>query len=79
MTPFEPLQSVELKILSMKSPILLNALPSIKKVWDLQAFSVDESCLKFGPADSSATLRPQYLFFIYFVKYLFCLIMAFAK
>ncbi len=26
---------------------------------DLQAFSVDDSCLQFGPADSSATLRPR--------------------
>ncbi len=55
--PFEPLQSVELKFLSMKT-LLLTALASIKRVGDLQAFSVDESCLEFGPADSSATLRP---------------------
>ncbi len=56
--PFEPLQSVELKFLSMKT-ILLTALASIKRVGDLQAFSVDDSCLQFGPADSSATLRPR--------------------
>ncbi len=56
--PFEPLQSVELKFLSMKS-LLLTALASIKRVGDLQAFSVDDSCLQFGPADSSATLRPR--------------------
>ncbi len=56
--PFEPLQSVELKFLSMKT-LLLTALASIKRVGDLQAFSVDDSCLQFGPADSSATLRPQ--------------------
>ncbi len=55
--PFEPLQSVELKFLSMKT-LLLTALASIKRVGDLQAFSVDDSCLQFGPADSSATLRP---------------------
>ncbi len=53
--PFEPLQSVELKF--MKT-LLLTALASIKRVGDLQAFSVGESCLEFGPADSSATLRP---------------------
>ncbi len=58
MPPFEPLQSVELKFLSMKT-LLLTALASIKRVGDLQAFSVDESCLEFGPADSSATLRPR--------------------
>ncbi len=55
---FEPLLSVELKFLSMKT-LLLTALASIKRVGDLQAFSVDESCLEFGPADSSATLRPR--------------------
>ncbi len=46
--PFEPLQSVELKFLSMKT-LLLTALASIKRVGDLQAFSVDDSCLEFGP------------------------------
>ncbi len=56
--PFEPLQSVELKFLSMKT-LLLTALALIKRMGDLQAFSVDESCLEFGPADSSATLRPR--------------------
>ncbi len=56
--PLEPLQSVELKFLSMKT-LLLTALASIKRVGDLQAFSVDDSCLQFGPADSSATLRPR--------------------
>ncbi len=45
--PFEPLQSVELKFLSMKT-LLLTALASIKRVGDLQAFSVDESCLELG-------------------------------
>ncbi|KAL0189945.1 hypothetical protein M9458_017044, partial [Cirrhinus mrigala] len=49
--PFEPLQSVELKFLSMKTLLLL-AMASIKRVGDLHAFSVDESCLEFGPADS---------------------------
>ncbi len=37
--PFEPLDSVELKFLSLKTP-LLTALTSIKRVGDLQAFSV---------------------------------------
>ncbi len=54
----EPLQSVELKFLSLKT-LLLTTLASIKWVGDLQAFSVDESCLEFGPADSSATLSPS--------------------
>ncbi len=46
--PFEPLQSVELKFLSLKT-VLLSALATVKRVGDLQAFSVDDSCLEFGP------------------------------
>ncbi len=56
--PFEPLQSVELKFLSLKT-VLLTALASIKRVGDLQAFSVDDSCLEFGPAHSHVVLRPR--------------------
>ena len=56
--PFEPLQSAGLKILSMKT-LLLVALASIKRVGDLQAFSVNESCLEFGPGDSHVLLRPR--------------------
>ncbi len=53
--PFEPFQTVEPKFLSMKT---LLALASIKRVGDLHAFSVDDSCLQFGPADSQIILRP---------------------
>ncbi len=49
---FEPLDSVELKFLSAKT-----ALTSIKKVGDLQAFSVSEECLVFGPDYSHVVLR----------------------
>ncbi|KAL0146507.1 hypothetical protein M9458_058138 [Cirrhinus mrigala] len=56
--PFEPLASVELKHLSLKTA-LLTALASIKRVGDLQAFSVDEACLEFGPGDSHVILRPR--------------------
>ncbi len=56
--PFEPLQSVELKFLSLKTVLLL-ALATVKRVGDLQAFSVDDSCLEFGPADSHVVLRPR--------------------
>ncbi len=38
--------------------LLLLALTSIKRVVDLHAFSVNDSCLKFGPADSQIILRP---------------------
>ncbi len=55
--PFEPLQTVEPKFLSVKTLLLL-ALASIKRVGDLHAFSVDDSCLQFGPADSQIILRP---------------------
>ncbi len=56
--PFEPLQSVELTFLSLKT-VLLSALATVKSVGDLQAFSVDDSCLEFGPADSHVVLRPR--------------------
>ncbi len=45
--PFEPLQSVELKFLSLKT-VLLSALATVKRVGDLQAFSVDDSCRCFS-------------------------------
>ncbi|KAL0199390.1 hypothetical protein M9458_007930, partial [Cirrhinus mrigala] len=54
--PFEPLESVE--YLSLKTSLLI-ALTSIKRVGDLHAFSVNELCLEFGPADSHVRLRPQ--------------------
>ncbi len=39
--------------------LLLVALASIKRVEDLQAFSVDESCLEFGPGDGHVLLSPR--------------------
>ncbi len=56
--PFEPLDSVELKFLSLKTA-LLTALTSIKRVGGLQAFSVSEECLVFGPVYSHVVLRPR--------------------
>ncbi len=56
--PFELLDSVELKYLSAKTA-LLTALTSIKRVGDLQAFSVSEECLVFGPDYSHVVLRPR--------------------
>ncbi len=53
-----PLQSVELKFLSLKT-VLLAALATVKRVGDLQAFSVDDSCLEFGPGNSHVVLRPR--------------------
>ncbi len=56
--PFEPLQSVELKFMSLKT-VLLAALATVKRVGDLQVFSVDNSCLEFGPGNSHVVLRPR--------------------
>ncbi len=39
--------------------VLLTALALIKRVGDLQAFSVKDSCLKFGPGNSHVVLRPR--------------------
>ncbi len=51
--PFEPLDSVELKFLSLKTALLT----ALKRVRDLQAFSVSEECLVFGPVYSHVVLR----------------------
>ncbi len=56
--PFEPLSSVGLKELSLKTALLL-ALASAKRIGDLHAFSVDSDCIRFGPGDCSVTLRPR--------------------
>ncbi len=50
--PFEPLASVGLKELSLKTALLL-ALASAKRIGDLHAFSVDSDCIRFGPGDCS--------------------------
>ncbi len=55
--PFKPLDSVELKFLLAKTA-LLTVLTSIKRVGNLQAFSVSEECLVFGPAYSHVVFRP---------------------
>lgn len=54
--PFEPLGSVKLKILSLKT-VLLTVLTSIKRVGNLYAFSASEISLEFIPADSCIILR----------------------
>ncbi len=48
--PFKPLQSIELKVLSLKT-VLLAALATVKRV--------DDSCLEFGPGNSCVVLRPR--------------------
>ncbi len=53
--PFEPLTSVGLKELSLKTTLLL-ALASAKRIGDLHAFPVYSDCMRFGPGDCSVTL-----------------------
>ncbi len=53
--PFELLDSVELKFLSLKTALLT----ALKWVGDLQAFSVTEECLVFGPVYSHVVLSPR--------------------
>ncbi len=55
---FEPLQSSSLRILSLKTTLLL-ALASVKRVGDLQALSVNLVFLEFGPNDSKVVLLPR--------------------
>ncbi len=56
--PFEPLKSSSLKVLSLKTALLL-ALVSIKRVGDLQALSVNPVCLEFEHNDSKVILKPR--------------------
>ncbi len=57
--PFEPLQSTDLRSLSLKTALLL-ALASVKRVGDLQALSISPTCLEFGPNDSKVVLKPRH-------------------
>ncbi len=56
--PFEPLESTSERILTLKVALLL-ALTSLKRVGDLQAFSVSETCMDFSPGLVKVTLRPR--------------------
>ena len=57
--PFEPLESVDLKYLSLKT-VFLTALSSVKRVGDLHALSSSAACLEFGPNDSVVILKPRH-------------------
>ncbi len=54
--PFEPLQSVNLRPLPLKTALLL-ALASVNRMGDLQALSMSPTCLEFGPNDSKVVLK----------------------
>ncbi|KAI2651221.1 hypothetical protein H4Q32_019259 [Labeo rohita] len=47
------------RLLMFKAALLL-ALASVKRMGDLQALSVNPSCLEFGPGDSKVILRPRH-------------------
>ncbi len=56
--PFKPLESASERILTLKVTLLL-ALTSLKRVGDLQAFSVSETCMDFAPGLVKVTLPPR--------------------
>ncbi len=56
--PFEPLESAPVRTLTLKVTVLL-ALASFKRVGDLQALSVSESCTEFAPGLVKTFLRPR--------------------
>ncbi len=56
--PFETLESASERILTLKVTLLL-ALTSLKRVGDLQAFSVSKTCMDFAPGLVKVTLRPR--------------------
>lgn len=58
-SPFEPLQSIDLHSLTLKTALLL-ALATVKQMGDLQVPSVSSSCLEFGPNDSKVVLKPRH-------------------
>ncbi len=57
--PFELLQSVNLRSLSLKTTLIL-ALASVKWMSDLQALSESPYCPQFGPHDSKVILKPKH-------------------
>ncbi len=67
MSPFEPLDKVDLKILSFKTALLL-ALASAKRVSDIHAFSVHSACLQFMSGDAGVLLKPNPAFMPKIVK-----------
>src|SRR4029434_4954509 len=56
--PFEPLETVDIKFVSLKIALLL-ALASAKRVGDMQALSVNPSYLQFSIAGDKVVMRPN--------------------
>ncbi|XP_029958238.1 uncharacterized protein LOC115396492 [Salarias fasciatus] len=57
-TPFEPLQQVDLRMLSLKTALLL-ALASAKRVSDIHALSVNPACMQFFMGGHKVLLKPN--------------------
>ncbi len=58
LAPFEPLEEVPAKFVTLKALFLL-AISSLKRIGDLQALSVTPSCLEFAPGMVKAFLHPR--------------------
>ncbi len=58
LAPFEPLEEVPAKFLTLKALFLL-AISSLKRIGDLQALSVAPSCLEFAPGMVKEFLHPK--------------------
>ncbi|KAK0134724.1 hypothetical protein N1851_029612 [Merluccius polli] len=56
--PFEPLETVGLQWLSLKTAFLL-AIVTAKRIGELHALSVHEECCRFLPDDAGVVLRPN--------------------
>ncbi|XP_051815406.1 uncharacterized protein LOC127537286 [Acanthochromis polyacanthus] len=56
--PFEPLECADLRVLSLKTVLLLS-LTSARRIGELQALSVHASCLQFSSDFGKVTLRPN--------------------
>ncbi|KAI2667323.1 Signal recognition particle SEC65 subunit [Labeo rohita] len=63
MSPFEPLDKVDFKILSFKTALLV-ALVSAKRVSEIHAFSVHSACLQFMSGDAGVVLKPNPAFML---------------
>ncbi len=58
LAPFEPLEEVQAKFLTLKALFLL-AISSHKRIADLQALLFAPSCLEFAPGMVNAFLHPR--------------------
>ena len=59
--PFEPLESLELRVLTFKTVFLL-AITTAKRVSDLHALSIHSECLSFDAEHRSVRLQPNPVF-----------------